>query len=79
MSKKSKTKWLAGYGSFLDWYIVPATPENENLFKEHDGDTYASFSEAKKAVMAIVRDRIADDRTALNHIRKTRKPTRDEI
>ena len=66
-------KWLAGYGSFLDWYIVPATPENIEEYADMDGDEYASFAEAKKAIVEIVKQRMADDRAALKNIRKIRK------
>lgn len=68
-----KTKWLAGYGSFLDWYIVPATPENIEDYADMDGDEYESFADAKKAIIEIVRQKIDDDRAALKSIRKVRK------
>ena len=66
-------KYLAGYGNFMDWYIVPATPENREAYSDFDGDEYDTFAEAKAAVIETVKQRIDDDRGALKSIRKVRK------
>ncbi len=66
-------KYLAGYGSFMDWYIVPATPENEEEYAEFDGDVYNSFAEAKKSLIEQVKQRIDDDKCALKSIKKVKK------
>lgn len=74
--KKPNKKWMAGYGSYMDWYIMPATPENENEYANTDGDYYPSFAQAKKALIDEVKRRIDDDRNALKMIRllKQRQP-----
>lgn len=74
-NNKPKKQWLAGYPSFLDWYLLPDTPENRKFVDDAnwDGDTYPSYKEAKKALVDIVKERISDDRAALKGIRKRKK------
>lgn len=68
-----KKRWLAGYGSFLDWYIVKNTEENAAAYRDHDGSEYDTFAEAKAALVKIVKEKIDDDKRALAFIRKRRK------
>lgn len=69
----AKIKWIAGYPNYMDWYLVPDTPENNEAVGDFDGDEYATFAEAKKALIEIVKDRIAMDKAALRSIRKIKK------
>lgn len=74
--RMSPMKWLYGYGSFLDWFIVPATPENEKDYGDKDWCAEAdTFAQAKKELIECVKQRIDDDKCALKEIRKRKAKT----
>lgn len=67
---KRKEKWMAGYKSALDWFIVPATKDNELDFAGVEFNYYDSFALAKRGLMSQLKKRIKEDTKAIKSIQK---------